>query len=285
MFQDFLFPYSVNEAVVLLSQYHGEAKIFGGGTDLILQEKKPKYAVDLSRIKELDGICQKDGFIVIGANVTHTQCAADPLIKEHAPALETACSSVGSTQIRNMGTIVGNVVTAAPAADAAIALAALGATFVIQSKNCRREIAIKDMYKDIGCSAVDSSSEIVTQIKFPVRGSGEGNAFERLQQRNGLALPMLNTAVKLCLDGEIISQVAIVAGPLSPGPAQIEAAEQFLIGKAPTKENFSQAGQLASQNVSFRSSAVRCSAEYRHEVLPVMIRQALSAAYNIAIKS
>jgi len=282
MIQDFLFPYSVNEAAALLAKYHGEAQIYAGGTDLILQEDKPKYAVDLSRIKDLDGIYQQDGFIIIGANTTHTQCAVNPLIKEQAPALAAACDFVGSTQIRNMGTLVGNVVSAAPAADSAIALAALGAVFVVQSADNRREVAIKDMYQGIGRSAIDSRSELVTQIKFPARAAAEGNAYERMQQRKGLSLPMLNAAVKIALNGNVISQAVIVAGPLAPGPSRIEAAEEFLIGKAPTEENFAKAGQLASQKVSFRSSAIRCSAEYRHEVLPVMIRQALSAAYSLA---
>jgi len=310
MIQDYLFPGNVNEAVTLLAQKPGLAKIFAGGTSLLLDGKEmagdPEYFVDLSKIEELDGISEKNGFIFVGANTTLAQCAVHPLILKNAPALALASGNLGSTQIRNVATVAGNVVGAKPFADAAVILTALEAICVVRSKEGNREVAMADMFARLGESAVDSGAEFITHIKFPARKPGEGNAYERLELRNALSYPLVNVAVNLGLNKKAITKASIVAAPLAPGPRRISAAEQFLIGRHPTEESFAQAGQLANENVKFSNSPqtcrakktdkclydtcryflnpVQCSAEYRHQVLPVLVRRALITAAGIAVQ-
>lgn len=310
MIQDYLFPNTVDDAVTILSHNSGRAKIFAGGTSILLDGReiagKPEYYVDLRKINELNGISEKDGFVVMGANITLAQCAVHPLVLENAPALALASGNLGSVQVRNVATVVGNVVGAKPFADMAVILTALEAICVVRSKEGIREVPMGEMYAGLGTSAVDSMSEIITHIKFPTRLLGEGSAYERMELRSGLSFPLLNVAVKISLSQGAISRVSIAAGPLSPGPTRISAAEELLIGLTPTEESFTKAGQLASQNVQFRSSPQRCGAkhgdtcsykicryclnpvqssgEYRHHVLPILVRRALNAAANMAAK-
>jgi len=283
MIQDYLCPASVQEALDLLALYAGRARIIGGGTDLLLEKEAPDYYVDLGRISELDGIVEKDGHIVIGANVTHAQCVAHPLILKNAPLLAQASGTVGSTQIRNVATLAGNIVSANPAADAAVALTALQAVVTVTSQCGTADRPITGLYAGVGRSTVDCGAEIIVNIKFPVRQPGEGGAYERLQQRQGLSLPMASAAVSLGLSQGLISQAVIVAAPLAPGPTRVAQAEKILLGQKPTEEMFRRAGELAGDSVTFRSSPTRGGAEYRHRVLPVLVRRALRTAAERAL--
>ena len=282
MFQDYLFPETTDAAVSMLRQYGGRARILSGGTDLILDAKKleprPEYYVDPLRIEALNGVREEDGYVIIGANTTHSQCWANPIIQRHAPALAAASSRVGSTQIRNLGTVAGNVASANPAADAAVALTALEAVCVIRGPEGWREVPMTGMYRGVGKSAVDSSRELIVSIKFPACAANEANAYESMERRKALSLPMLCTAVKLRVEGGVVTHAVIVAAPLAPGPFRVREAEEYLVGRPAKDEHFIQAGLVASEHVNFRSSPTRGSAAYRHEVLPVLIRRALLTA-------
>jgi len=308
MIEDYVFAKSIDEALGFLADKAGKAKVFAGGTALLLDGSlitgSPEYYLSLAKLNELTGISRENGHVTIGANTTLGQCAEDPLITENAPALAQATGNLGSTQIRNMATVAGNICAAKPFGDAPIALAALDAKCIVRSAGGSREVPITEMYAKLGESIVDSTKEVLTHIKFAARAGGEGFAFERLEPRKGLSFPIVNVAVKLRVADGVISEAAIVAGPLSPGPRRIPAAEEFLIGKTTTEENFAQAGELASQNVTFHNSPERCRAHhdvectyetcrfcvnpvrasgaYRHQVLPVLVRRALTQAAHSA---
>jgi CO/xanthine dehydrogenase FAD-binding subunit len=309
MIQDFLFPKTVDEALEILTQNSGKARIFAGGTALQLDGNKlsdhPAYYVSLSKVNDLDGVSEQNGSVVIGANSTLGQCAKNDLIQKHASALAQACGNLGSAQIRNMATVTGNIVGAKPFADAAVVLTALGATCVIQSAKGTKELSLPEMYAKLGESAVNSSAEVVTKIKFPALKAGEGTAYERLEIRNGLSFPVVNVAVRVMTKNGVISEASIVAAPLNPGPLRITAVEEFLSGKAPGEEVFEKAGKLAADNVKFRNSPEQCraqtdgtcmydtchyclnpvssSAEYRYKVLPVLISRSLLKATGMAV--
>lgn len=172
MLQEYYIPKSVADALVLLKDNSSCARIIAGGTDLILDHQAEKVNadafIDISRIDELKKIEYTDGVIWIGAAVTHDQVARSQLIQEHALALALAARSVGSLQIRNIATVVGNVVNAQPAADAAVALMALGAEAELNSLSEVEYVAVEDMYAGLGKSIVDSTSQLVTRIRFDV---------------------------------------------------------------------------------------------------------------------
>jgi CO/xanthine dehydrogenase FAD-binding subunit len=282
MLQEYYIPKSVADALVLLKDNSSCARIIAGGTDLILDHQAEKVNadafIDISRIDELKKIEYTDGVIWIGAAVTHDQVARSQLIQEHALALALAARSVGSLQIRNIATVVGNVVNAQPAADAAVALMALGAEAELNSLSEVEYVDVEDMYAGLGKSIVDSTSQLVTRIRFDVPQSNQGAAFVRLCQRKALALPMLNVAAMVSLKGNQFEWVRLVMAPVGPKPIRAAEAEEMLKGAAVTDEVIEKAAQLALEDANPRSSLVRGSREYRMGVLPVLIKRALAAA-------
>jgi len=203
MWQEYLFPSSVEEALAMLSEREGRARLMAGGTDLVIELTEGRRAadclVDITRIPELDRITLEDGMIVIGANVTHRQASESLLIRERATALAEACQAVGALQIRNVATLGGNVVNAMPAADGTTALLALNAEAEIANGMGRRWTPLPDLFAGPGISKVDSTGEILTAFRFKALGEGQGSALERIARRRALALPILICAVVVTL--------------------------------------------------------------------------------------
>lgn len=288
MFQAYYLPQSVQEALDILSKHNGQAAIIAGGTDIVLdiQEGKKSFNafVDVSRIPDLQSIGEDNGYLRLGAAVTHSQANRSALVQASAPILAEACGKVGSLQIRNIATLVGNVVNAQPAADAAVALAALGAKAVIQDGKGQREALVEDLYADVGKSMIDPAKEIVTALLVPVPKKRQGSAFVRLDQRKALALPMLNVAAVVQLDekGERFEWARIIMAPVGPGPVRGLDGENLLKGAAVSREAIFDAAKAAVKQANPRSSALRGSREYRMGVLPVLVKRALEAAVEQA---
>jgi len=253
--------------------------ILAGGTDLVLDAesgKKPvKAFVDIMRIPEMRELKEEDGKIIIGGAVTLAEIAKSPLIKRYYPSLAKGCGTVGSLQIRNIATLVGNVLSAQPAADGAMALAPLAPTFTVVSEEGSREVKMEEMYAGFGRSAIDSTREIVTRVAVPVPRAGEAASFVRLELRKSLSLPMLNAAARVWLMDGIVAEVHINMGPVGVGPKRALTAEEWLTGKALTAEHAREAGRLALQDAKPRSNPLRGSKEYREATLPVIVERAL----------
>ena len=137
---------------------------------------------------------------------------------------------------------------------------------------------MEKLYAGVGKSILDSSTQIVTRIQFPALLKNQGSAYERLEQRKALALPMLNVAVVVSLADNQFQWARIVMAPVGPGPVRATEAEAFLKGADVTLENIEKAAAAARAQANPRSSALRGSREYRLEVLPVLVRRALEAA-------
>ena len=289
MVQNYVFPATVSEAVTFLSTNRGKARIIAGGTDLMLELQDGKNTcdvlVDLTRIAELKNITEENGYIRIGASVTHAQAAKSDLILKHAPALAQACRKVGSLQIRNMGTIVGNIVTGNPAADAAVALAALETTAEVTTLEGMQTMPLEDMYAGVCLSCIDSCCQVVTHVTFPVKKKNQGSAYLRMEQRKALALPMLNVSAMVSLNGDTFEWVRLIVAPVGAGPQHALDAEEFLKGAAVSEATIVEAGKLARNQAMFRSSAIRGSKEYRMGVLPVFVERVLHAAIEDARKA
>ncbi len=274
---------TAEEAISLLKKHAGKSRIMAGGTDMLLDLQSgklaPEYIVDISKIVELQGIEEKGQDIVIGAAATHNQLAESALLQQFASALAAASGAVGSYQIRNCSTVGGNVINAQPAADSAVALAALDAKAVLLDDRGKRELLLCQLYAGVGKSAVDSSSTLLVSFVLKKKTAGQGSAFVRLQQRKALALPMLNVAAFLAVEDNKIQEARIVMAPVGSNPVRAEAAESFLVGKAPLAMIFNEAAQLALEVAQPRDSIVRGSREYRMAVLPALVSKALYGAY------
>jgi len=288
MWDDYLFPQSVDEALDMLGTRGGRARIIAGGTDLTIQSQRgrvqSRVMVDITRIPGLDRIDEQDGYIHIGARVTHAEAAASPLIRARAGVLAEACGSVGGPQIRNVGTLVGNVMNALPAADGAIALFALDAEAEVAEPAGRRWMPIADLYGGVGRSTVDSSQAMITQVRFRALANGDGSAFERLAKRKALILPILNAGVAVRSDGKTVTVARIAIGPVATTPFVALEAGEHLVGKEPDGVLAAQAAKLAADAAQPRYSVLRGSAEYRKAMVEVLVRRALLRALGLAIE-
>lgn len=272
---------SVQQVLDALAQADGGAVVLAGGTDLMVDYKagkiQPQMWIDVTRVPELCGITVEDGKLVIGAAVTLTTIARSPLVRQYFPSLAQGCGTVGSLQIRNSATLVGNVVSAQPAGDGAMSLAPLDPTFTVLSAQGKRQLSMGEMYAGFARSTIDHSRELVTKISIPLPQPGEAASFVRLELRKSLSLPMLNCAAMVHVEDGLVTWARITMAPVGVGPVRAQAAEAFLAGKPLTDENMAQAGQLALENANPRSNPLRGSREYRLDTLPVIIRRALEA--------
>jgi len=285
VWQEYLFPGSAEEALQMLAERRGRARIIAGGTDLVLQSQQGKIQattlVDITRIPGLDFIEEREGYIYLGAQVTHAQIAASPLIRAKGDVLAMACGSVGGPQIRNMGTLVGNVVNALPAADGAVALFALDAETEVASLSARRWLPIAEVYQNVGVCVVDPSAEMITALRFPALQPRHKGAFQRLAPRRSLALPILNTAVVVGVQEGRFTEARIAIGPVAPTPFRAKEAEDVLIGQCVGGAVIKRAAELAAAAAQPRDSVLRGSKEYRKALVEVLVRRALAEAAGL----
>jgi len=285
---DYITVSTVEEALAVLTSLRGAGRIIAGGTDLMIQlqrgDREVGCLVDITRIPGLADIQRNNPFIVVGAAATFAQIERSPLIRDWAPVLGEASSWVGSPQIRNVGTLAGNVVNAQPAADGSIALLALDAEAEIANLTGRQWVPVTSLFVSPGVSRLDASTEMITAFRFPVRPPREGAAFERIARRKALALPLINVAVRVLLDtsGDLIRDARIAIGPVAPVPFRAQEAEKALRGHGISAEIISEASEAAVHESRPRSSMLRASKEYRRELIRTLTNRALTRAIERA---
>ena len=276
---NYIIAKSAAEALDALLGGEGNALISAGGSDVMVDIEAGKLApqtlVDVTAAEDMKGIRVEDGQLVIGAAVTLTEIARSPMVRQYFPSLCKGAGSVGSLQIRNSATLVGNVVTAQPAGDAAMAVAPLDPKFVVLSKDGTREVPMGEMYAGFGKSTLNSAAEVVKEVRIPLPADDEKASFVRLELRKSLSLPMLNVAAMAKVTDGIVQWARITMGPVGVGPTRALEAEEWLKGKALTPENMAEAGTLALRNAKPRSNPLRGSKEYREHALPILVRRSL----------
>ena len=288
MWQSYEMPTSVEEALEILGQFDGEAQIIAGGTDLIIELQEGKHTVeclvDITRIPGLDQIEERDGWIVIGPNVTFRQIKDSSLLQDQARVLVEAAATVGALQIQTVATLAGNVASALPAADGCVALIALGAEAQVTDTAGQRWYPIGELFLGPGKSLVDPTRQVITAIRFSSPQGRHGSAWERIGRRRALVLPILNCAIAVFLnpDGKAFETAQIGLGPVAPVPFRARETEAFLAGKPATAEVFAQAAEIAASEAKPRTSVLRASKEYRIRVLQVLVRQGLGRAVEQA---
>jgi CO/xanthine dehydrogenase FAD-binding subunit len=286
--EEYLVPTSLEEALAMLKERQGQARVIAGGTDLIIQLKKKEVTarclLDVTHLDELKGIELEDGFIRIGACVTHQELASSSLIWERAAALAEGASQVGSPQIRNMGTVGGNIVNAQPAADTVVPLMALEAEVEVVTATGTRREPLGGVCIGPGQCTVDSSAEILTTVRVRALDPNQGSAFERLAKRKALSLPILNAAAVVTLNdgGDTFQEVRLAVGPIGPTPARAFSAEEALRGAAVEAQAIAAAMEIAAQEAQPRSNPLRGSREYRQEMVKVLLRRSIERAVQVA---
>lgn len=282
--KEYLVPENLPQALRMLGEYQGRARVIAGGTDVIVALRKRDYEVDalvdISRIPGLGSIEQQGDSIVLGALVTHAQTEASALIREKAGLLATACSTMGSPQIRTVATVAGNLVSGQPAADASIPLLALDARVTVASPDGERVIPLADFFLDVGKTVIDPSREILTRIEFKALGPNQGGCSLRLSKRRALSLPMLVCSVVVTVDSarKLITDAAIALGPVAPIPFRSRLIEDEIKGKPANLQTLQEAAERAFAYCSPRDSLLRGSCDYRQEMVKVFVKRGLRKA-------
>ncbi len=282
-------PSTVDEALDLLARYAGNARVIAGGTDLLLDirqghQPRPEALVDITCIKGLNTVRQDHATLTIGAGVTHTQIVQSPVIAARATCLVESCGVVGGPQVRNVGTLGGNVAHALPAGDGTTSLVALDAEVEIVQNGKRRWVPIRAMFRGPGESLLDPTRDLLVQMRFPLCSAREATAFKRIMRPQGVALPILGCAVWIRLDevGERYDDVRICIGPVAKTPARAEAVEEVLRGQIANDDATENAVATAHESLSPRTSKYRATADYRREMIDVLLRRVLPLAVNRA---
>ena len=289
--QNYYTPKSVAEAVDTLQRYDGQARVVGGGTDLLVEIRRGLHRpvealVDVSRIPGMDTIDVEGEHIVIGCGVTHSQIIRDARIIEYGTCLSESCSVIGGPQVRNVGTLAGNVAHALPAGDGTIGLLALGGEIEIAAADGTRWIPMQESFRAPGKSFIDRHREVLTRLRFKPTGPAEGSAHHRVMRPQGLCLPIISMAVRLQLeDDDTIGNARISMGPVGPVPFLAEAAMEVLVGNIASSDLFDKTTEAALASVTLRSSKYRASQEYREQMvrtyLPAILKRAAERARGV----
>jgi len=283
---NFIRPDNLEEACDLLVRYKDRAKLIAGGTDLIIalrEEKLPnclEIIIDISNLEELNHIKEEGKYIRIGSGVKHAEIAKNKLIKKYAPVLSMAASVVGSPQIRNRGTIVGNIVTASPAADTIPALIVLDSILVIRKGKEKRKMFLKDVFE--GPNKVNlKSDEIVGEIYFEKLPLGAKSDFIKLARRNAVDKSRMNIAVVAQQNkSKEITDIRISVGSLTPIPGRFKDAEDLLLGEIPTQDLIQKAGKKIAEEM-INKSGYRWSTEYKEPVVKSLIDRVLNRIVEV----
>ncbi|WP_299024737.1 xanthine dehydrogenase family protein subunit M [uncultured Thermanaerothrix sp.] len=281
----YVLAHSIEEALDILSHAPGSALPVAGGTDLLLEiqqgEHEPVHTlVDITHIPELKRLEETEDHLFIGAAVPVSRVAESPLVRHHATAVAEACSQIGGPQVRNSATLGGNVAHALPAADGMIALLALDARAEVASLEGRRLEPMENLFKGPGQTALDLRREILVGFHVPLRRLHQASAFGRVMRPQGVALPILNTAVWVERHGEVIGDIRVAIGPSGPVPRRASAVEAVLRGQPCDQETFAAARRAIRESIRFRSSPLRASAEYRYHLSGVLLEEVVIKAWQ-----
>jgi carbon-monoxide dehydrogenase medium subunit len=259
----------MEEAADCLRRYGGEAAVVAGGTDLLpgirSGKKRPGYLISLSEARDAGGLEKSDGYLAIGPRATMADVFHDPSVKTFFPALAEAARVMGSQQIRNKATVIGNVCNASPAAETAAPLLVHEAAVSLFGPAGVREISIEDFFRGPGHTA-KKADELVTAIKLPIPGLRERSVYRRISRREGVDLAIVNVAILKSRNVESRNaEIKLAYGSLAPvpfRPREAEAAAGLWLGKNISEEEFS---RLIEHGLS-PIDDLRSSAEYKVEM-------------------
>ena len=281
MWQNYINVTTTEEALQALAQNGERARIVAGATDLILElergvRKGIETLIDVTRIPRLDQITlDEDGIIHLGPLVTHNHCVESPLIRQRAYPLARAAWEVGAPQIRNRGTVAGNLITASPANDTITPLMALGASVTLQSMNGSRTVALKDFYTGVRKTLMQPD-EMLVDISVPAMNSTARGVFFKLALRRAQAISVINVAVILDLKADLVKSAVITLGAVAPTIIHAASAENHLTGKRLTADVMEEAARLAMNDCK-PIDDIRGSAAYRREMVRVCTLRGLKS--------
>ena len=284
---DYKKPASLKECLDLLDSYQEKARLFAGGTDLMVEfradDKKLKsveVVLDISNLSELKSIKSDKKTITIGASSTFAEIIKNPVLTQYAPFFTEACRTVGSPQIRNTGTIGGSIGTASPASDPGPALVAMDSVLTLVSSSGEREVLLSD-FMEGAYRTIIKPNEVMVSIKFKKLNPEAGFSFVKLGRRKALAIARMNVAAYVETDSNgIVIDVRIVPGSVMPVTLRITEAEKMLLGKKPDYKLHEDIGKKVAEEM-ITISGRRWSTPYKEPVIASLVKRALNQATGV----
>jgi carbon-monoxide dehydrogenase medium subunit len=276
---DYHRPASVREAVALLADLGEEARPLAGGHSLIpmmkLRMARPDHLVDLAGIKELKGVREEGGEIVIGAMTTQHELIASDLLAGRIPILREAALLIADPQVRYVGTLGGNVANGDPGNDMPALMLCLDASYRVAGRTGERTVKARDFYKGAYATAL-ASAEIVVALRIPAPAAGHGWAYEKLKRKVG-DYATAAAAVVLTVKGGRCTAAAVGLTNVADTPLLAAESAAALVGTAIDEAAVARA-VAAAEAIAKPSSDARGPAEYRRKMAGVMVRRAILRA-------
>jgi CO/xanthine dehydrogenase FAD-binding subunit len=273
---------SVPEALALLNEPGVRSHPLAGGTDLVLLMHEPPpvcdRVIDISLIPDLHRIYQREDQVIIGATATFSEVIESALVQNTAPLLVQACQQVGAVQIRNMGTLGGNVANAAACADSLPALVCLDTVATVVTSSEERRIPVSDLVLGPNRTIIPPGG-LVTSLSYKIPPAGSRSKFIKLGRRNAMAISRLTIAVLGRLDETgRIAEARLVPGSATPQIHRFSVVEQSLIGQLPTAQLIQKAAELTIEEMA-RLAGRRWSSEFKEPALTAITRRALTQVF------
>jgi carbon-monoxide dehydrogenase medium subunit len=279
---EFLKPTTVAEASEMLGEHGEDCRVIAGGTALMLALRQrivnPTHLISLGRIEATRGIdYEKNRGLRIGARTMHAEVAASPIIRQHCPLLADMAARVANPQVRNQGTIGGNLCYADPATDPPSCLMALDARVVLANSQRERALTIEEFLVDYYATALESD-EIVTEIRVPPVNYTAGRYIRHLRSA-AEHRPMINLAVTLNHEADLCKDVRLVVGATTPVPRRVTRCEDYLRGRVMTSALIVEAAEIVAGDINCISD-IRGSEDYRRTVVGVIVRRTLAEVFG-----
>ena len=279
-------PRTIAEACALSRTLGPAAAFLAGGTELLPDfqrgRESARHLIALSRIAELHGITLGSDGLHIGALVTLAEIAASAQVQSFLPALATAARAVGSAQVRSVATIGGNVCRAVSCADMPPVLIAAESSLRLIGTGGERTLPLEHFLLGARKTAL-ASGEMLVEVVVPTQPQGSGAEYERFARRRGSSLAVAAVAARVTLTGGRIGGARIALGAVAPAPLLVGAAAELLEGAQPSDALFEQAARLCAA-AALPISDLRGTAAFRHELVAVLTRRALTGACARAVR-
>jgi xanthine dehydrogenase FAD-binding subunit len=294
LWQNYIRPKNLSEAMDAFATALRPLLPIAGGTDLLLDLEQGRHSpvqtlIDVTSIAELTLLEQRGNELFIGAAVPVNCIVHDPLAVRHAQALTEACDLIAGPQVRNVATLGGNVAHALPAADGTIALLALDAEAEIASTTGTRRIQFKELFLGPGKSSLKHGEELIVGFYIPIQKTLRdskslrvSSCFKRIMRPQGVALPILNCAIWLERENDLIKNIRIAVGPGGGTPFRATQVEDTLCGQSLNEATFESALEALLTQAQFRTSARRASADYRQHIVAGLFKDVLETAWERA---
>lgn len=284
---DYLEPNSVAEVSGILASHADNCRMMAGGTALMLALRQrmvtPTHVISLRNVRELRGITYDRTLgLRIGALTKHSELAGSALAQTHFPMLADMASRLANPQVRNQGTIGGNLCYADPATDPPSCLMALGAEVVLNSARGSRILKIEDFVLDYFVTAL-APDELVTEIRVPLSTFNAGY-HARFLRTAAEHRPLVNLAVTVKKDGDACEDARLVAGASTAKPTRLKQAENYLKGKSVNSRVAAEAAEVGASEIA-PISDIRGDGEFRRDMLRVVTRRTIAQLFGLSEKS